>query len=213
MTCLSILLLFLALSYSQAFRFFNTYSIASTRSLSGTSKFLFGFGGGKPDSKREQEKEEQFRIQQEILARRKRPQSKEDLIKKVDARREKVAATVKKTVYSNLKDNVDPLEKWKEAKKGGFVKDLGYKAVPKEERGVTSVFGVNIPIPLSPIDRPEMDNGERFDLRLPYAERGYVDEDPNSLSNILGKFFGSGKSASESGKSSDTKGKKDTKRK
>ena len=36
------------------------------------------------------------------------------------------------------------------------------------------------------------DNGGRFDLRLPYAEQGYVDED----SDVMGKissFFGGGK--------------------
>ena len=32
----------------------------------------------------------------------------------------------------------------------------------------------------------EYDNGERFDLRLPYADQGYVDED----ADVMGKLFG-----------------------
>jgi len=38
----------------------------------------------------------------------------------------------------------------------------------------------------------KFDNGGRFDLRLPYAEQGYVDEE----SDVMGKlasFFGGGK--------------------
>jgi len=153
--------------------------------------YLFGFGG-RPDPQKEAEKQAQLKIQQEILARRKNPKSKDELVKKVDSRREEVAAKVKKTVYSNLKDEEDPLEVWRNAKERGYVKSLGYEAQPQEIRGQTSIFGLNIPIPLSPIDRPEMDNGERFDLRLPYAERGYVDTDEKSISNAFSRLFGSG---------------------
>jgi hypothetical protein len=35
------------------------------------------------------------------------------------------------------------------------------------------------------------DNGGRFDLRLPYAEQGYVDEDADVMGKIAG-FFGGG---------------------
>jgi len=35
----------------------------------------------------------------------------------------------------------------------------------------------------------KFDNGGRFDLRLPYAEQGYVDKD----ADVLGKIFGRSK--------------------
>lgn len=44
---------------------------------------------------------------------------------------------------------------------------------------------MNIVIPLNPMGMPRYDNGERFDLRLPYAETGY--EDPES--DVMGKFI------------------------
>jgi len=40
--------------------------------------------------------------------------------------------------------------------------------------------------------RGKYDNGGRFDLRLPYAEQGYVDEDADVMGKI-GSFFGGGK--------------------
>jgi hypothetical protein len=38
----------------------------------------------------------------------------------------------------------------------------------------------------------KFDNGGRFDLRLPYADQGYVDEDADVMGKI-GSFFGGGK--------------------
>jgi hypothetical protein len=39
----------------------------------------------------------------------------------------------------------------------------------------------------------KFDNGGRFDLRLPYADQGYVDEDADVMGK-LGNFFGGGAS-------------------
>jgi hypothetical protein len=44
--------------------------------------------------------------------------------------------------------------------------------------------------------RGKYDNGGRFDLRLPYADQGYVDEDSDVMGK-LGAFFGGGKKKSE----------------
>ena len=41
------------------------------------------------------------------------------------------------------------------------------------------------------------DNGGRFDLRLPYAEQGYVDEDADVMGK-LANFFSGGKKKEES---------------
>lgn len=42
----------------------------------------------------------------------------------------------------------------------------------------------------------KFDNGGRFDLRLPYADQGYVDEDADVMGK-LGSFFGGGKKKEE----------------
>lgn len=76
------------------------------------------------------------------------------------------------------------MDDWKEAKAKGYIKDLGYEEVTPDTK--KSIFGFSIPIVQSPIDLPGYDNGERFDLRLPYAERGY--EDPDSDVMVI-KFF------------------------
>ena len=137
--------------------------------------------------------DEQFRIQQEMLARRKNPKAKEANFKKVEERREAVAKTAGKTLWSKkTKDGIDPLNAWKAAKDRGDVKDLGYTPEPPKD---SSLFGINIPIPMSPIDVPQYDNGQRFDLRLPYAERGYEDEDADvmgKMAKAFGGFFGKG---------------------
>ena len=46
------------------------------------------------------------------------------------------------------------------------------------------------------VNRGKFDNGGRFDLRLPYAEQGYVDEDADVMGKI-GSFFGGGKKKAE----------------
>lgn len=47
-------------------------------------------------------------------------------------------------------------------------------------------------IPLIPIGMPEYDGGERFDLRLPYVDNGWVDEDAD-FGKQVARFFGFGK--------------------
>ena len=44
----------------------------------------------------------------------------------------------------------------------------------------------SIPIPLASFGIPEYDGGERFDLKGPYCDEGYVDED----ADVMGKLFG-----------------------
>lgn len=137
--------------------------------------------------------DEQWRIQQEMLAFRKNPKKKAEYMEKVEARRVDTAKKSKQTLWAkNVRADIDPLDKWKAAKKKGLVKDLGYEDAPPRESSLFS--GINIPLVASPIDVPAYDNGQRFDLRLPYAERGYEDEDSdvmgkigNAFSNLFGK--------------------------
>lgn len=135
--------------------------------------------------------DEQWRIQQEILSRRKNPRLKAAQEEKVEKRRKEASIKVSKNFWNKrVSNDEDPLEQWKAARDRGEVKDFGYPDEPPKE---ASLFGVNIPIPSSPIDVPKYDNGERFDLRLPYAERGYVSEDADvmgSMSRAVRRFFG-----------------------
>ena len=55
------------------------------------------------------------------------------------------------------------------------------KAAAEAERGPARFI---IPFPVNPIGMPEYDNGERFDLRLPYVDNGWVDED----ADVMGKL-------------------------
>lgn len=45
----------------------------------------------------------------------------------------------------------------------------------------------------------DYDAGERFDLRLPYAEQGYVDEDADAMGKLM-NIFGMGKNNQASAK-------------
>ena len=70
------------------------------------------------------------------------------------------------------------------------MKGIGYEAEPPKS---SSKLGLNIIIPINPIGIPKYDAGERFDLRLPYAERGYEDEDADVMAKIgksLAGLFG-----------------------
>ena len=57
----------------------------------------------------------------------------------------------------------------------------------KEAEGPEPKFGIIIPI--LPIGIPEYDGGERFDLRLPYVDNGWVDEDAD-IGKRFRRFFG-----------------------
>lgn len=133
----------------------------------------------------EQEREEQFRIQQEMLTRRKNPKVKAAEQKKVDERREAMSSQVMKTMWAKkTPSNIDPLIEWQKAKERGELKDLGYEETTKNRD-----LRFSIPLIASPIDQPAYDNGLRFDLRLPYAETGYEDQSADVMGNI-GKAFG-----------------------
>lgn len=128
------------------------------------------------NAKKDNDKEEQFKLQQEMLRMRKDKKKMKEYFEKREDERKEVSKKAKSTIWTNEKG--DPLSSWKKAKDEGKIKNLGYEEVPP------SLFGTLV-VPGNPIGRPEMDNGERFDLRLPYAERGY--EDPDA--DVMGKFM------------------------
>ena len=105
----------------------------------------------------------------------------DDHFNKIKSNRVKVSKTSSRSQWSKLSDNTDPIEKWKIARDRGDVKPLGYEAEPSKS---DSKFGFNVIIPLNPMGIPKYDNGERFDLRLPYAERGYEDPSADVMGNM-----------------------------
>ena len=61
----------------------------------------------------------------------------------------------------------------------------------KEAAGGEPRWGIIIPI--APFGMPEYDGGERFDLRLPHVDNGWVDEDAafgKTVSRITRRIFG-----------------------
>mmetsp|Transcript_2755 Transcript_2755/g.5027 ORF Transcript_2755/g.5027 Transcript_2755/m.5027 type:complete len:174 (+) Transcript_2755:58-579(+) len=133
---------------------------------------LFG-----PSSEEQRQKDEAFRKQQEILARRKQKDATSEYFRKVNQRRSDVEA--RRTAKSlNVQPGEDPLVDWKRRQDEGLMNPLGYEE--SEEGG--------IPIPMASFGIPKFDNGERFDLRLPYAEQGYVSEDADIVGKIRNWF-------------------------
>lgn len=137
------------------------------------------------DARKDAEREEQMRIQQEILARRKNKNGMQSYMRGVEERRQQSWEKAMETNYARDTENSkDPLEKFKANKKAGKVQPLGYEAPPPSRTGFT------LPIPVNPIGIEKYDEGLRFDLRLPYAERGYEDPDADVMAKA-GRFFGS----------------------
>jgi hypothetical protein len=114
----------------------------------------------------EQQKDEAYKVQQEILQRRRTGKWQQE----VAERRAEVKRYASDPVY---KKQVD---------------DERRKNKPKiEEPPLFSII-----VPLFPLGIPEYDQGERFDLRGEYAVEGYVDEDADVFKQLK-RFFGGGK--------------------
>eukprot|EP00274_Cyanoptyche_gloeocystis_P008473 CAMPEP_0196658574 /NCGR_PEP_ID=MMETSP1086-20130531/30352_1 /TAXON_ID=77921 /ORGANISM="Cyanoptyche gloeocystis , Strain SAG4.97" /LENGTH=139 /DNA_ID=CAMNT_0041992207 /DNA_START=229 /DNA_END=648 /DNA_ORIENTATION=+ len=127
---------------------------------------------------KEEEKEEAFRIQQEILQRRRNKKAQESYFNDVQKRRTEVEASIRSRRLQ-INAGEDPLVAWKRLRAEGKIKDLGYEDVPEG----------GIPMPMASFGIPKYDNGERFDLRLPYADQGYEDPDADVMKKV-GNFFG-----------------------
>jgi hypothetical protein len=140
--------------------------------------------------------DEQWRLQQEILAERRKPQKERDeYFAKVEKRR--VEASQKQTEMwgwqtKQYKKGEDPLTEWKKQRANGNISDLDNQyGDPKEIGGIPlpgASFGVGGEFGVG----GKFDNGGRFDLRLPYADQGYVDDDSDFMSK-LGSLFGNKK--------------------
>ena len=147
--------------------------------------------------------DEEWQKQQEILAQRRKPKSERDsYFKQIEKRRE--AATKEREEKwgwqtKSYGKGEDPINEWKKRRNSGAISDLedqygdpkkiGGIPIPGASFGVGGEFGVG----------GKYDNGGRFDLRLPYADQGYVDED----ADFMGKLFGKKKKAEPTEKKSE----------
>ena len=122
-----------------------------------------------------------FEQQQEILKRRRKGGNLET---EVNARRRKVSGFMKGTLAKEEMAAIKEKNKQR-------ANDLSKEAF-KGKRGFLS-------LPVASLGMPEFDGGERFDLRAPYADEGWVDpeDETGGISNpfTLGGLFGGAKRA------------------
>jgi len=156
-------------------------------------KFVAG-GTGKDDL------DDEFAKQQAILAQRRAPKSERDkYFQNVEERRQK-ADDERNSNWGwqtkQYKKGEDPINEWRKRREDGTIsnlddqygdpKKIGGIPLPMPSFGVGGEFGVG----------GKYDNGGRFDLRLPYADQGYVDEDADVMGKIT-DFFGGNKKKKE----------------
>lgn len=135
------------------------------------------------------EKDEAFREQQEILARRRDKKRNAEHFKGIEKRRQDL-----EEYYDARRLKVpvgeDPLIAWQKLKDDGMIGEASYD---EDDEG-------GIPLPMASFGIPKYDNGGRFDLRLPHVEVGYTDPDADIMSkagNAIKNMFGFGKGASD----------------
>jgi len=125
---------------------------------------LFG-GGGPGKAEAERRKQEEFEKQQAILAKRKAGKT----MGGVQERRAKVSEKMRGDREKRL--NPD-LEAWK-------VENAKRQSLEEYNAENDAVGG--LPLPMASFGIPRFDGGERWDLRLPYADAGYVDENDEGI--------------------------------
>ena len=196
---LTLLIVLTATSFAFTVNFVTT-RISVTPSVKPTGALYMGlfdkfsaFGSGAS----KEALDEQWEAQQEILRNRRKPAAeRSEYFKKIEKRREE-ASKKQDEMWSWQKKSYDkgedPINEWKKKRADGTISDLdnqygdpkkiGGIPLPSASFGVGGEFGVG----------GKYDNGGRFDLRLPYAEQGYVDDDADVMGKI-GSFFGGKKS-------------------
>ena len=129
-----------------------------------------------------------FEQQQEILRRRRKGVSLESEVSK---RRAKVSGFMKGTLAKEEMTAIKEKNKAKadELSKEAFKGKKGFLSLP------TASFGM-----------PEFDGGERFDLRAPYADEGWVDPEDDGVANpfTLGGLFGGTKESNAAKKKAES---------
>ena len=126
----------------------------------------------KEDAETTARKDAQLAEQQAILARRRNPAAQAASRQATEAARAKASQDALDKIAWQRDETADPLKEWKRRKDAGDVSPLGYEdepqggiPMPMASFGVGGEFGVG----------GKLDNGERFDLRLPYVDQGWVE--------------------------------------
>lgn len=170
-----------------------TTKTSSQLSMGLFDKFTAG-GSGKDRLDEEWEK------QQELLKLRRASKGERDAyFRQIEERRQRATDDYKDKwgwQTKSYKKGEDPLNEWKKRRESGAISDLddqygdpkkvGGIPLPMASFGVGGEFGVG----------GKYDNGGRFDLRLPYADQGYVDEDADAMGKLM-NFFNGGKKKKE----------------
>lgn len=135
---------------------------------------LFGFGGKSGEkSEKELDKEEQFRIQQELLEKRRTG----SMIRDANERRRKVSETLASRKAERTAE--------REALGRGEMPESLAKWKPYKKKEDAEGYGGGIIVPLNPLGMRMYDEGERFDLRSPYSDDGWVDpEETDAFASI-----------------------------
>jgi len=187
---------------------------------------LFGFGRESESAKAKRiEKEEQYRTQQELLQRRRsgawkqvrrktffffrfatplskprpRPSAERKFLSspRLLSHPTSFLRSRKRTLTEQEVDT-------RRAKVSKYLRDPTFKKQIDEERRERLRkeaekepvrTGFRIIVPVNPIGIPEYET-ERFDLRLPYVDNGWVDEDADFFKQI-GRIFGGGKKSND----------------
>ena len=125
-----------------------------------------------------------FEQQQEILRRRRKGANLESEVSK---RRAKVSGFMKGTL---AKEEMTAIKENNKAKANELSKEAF-----KGKKGFLS-------LPMASFGMPEFDGGERFDLRAPYADEGWVDPEDDGVANpfTLGGLFGGTKESNAAAK-------------
>ena len=129
-----------------------------------------------------------FEQQQEILRLRRKGSNLESEVSK---RRAKVSGFMKGTL---AKEEMKEIKEKNEAKANELSKEAF-----KGKKGFLS-------LPMASFGMPEFDGGERFDLRAPYADEGWVDPEDDGVANpfTLGGLFGGTKESNAAKKKAES---------
>jgi hypothetical protein len=171
-------------TYCEAFIASSSTSKSSTALNGLFDKFTAGGSGNSKESL-----DEEWAKQQEILKfRRSSTEERAKYFEGVEARRAEASQDQRdKWAWQTkqYKKGEDPIDEWKKRRASGQISNLDDQYGDEKSKG-------GIPMPMASFGVPKFDNGGRFDLRLPYAEQGYVDEE-SDIGTKLSNFFGMNK--------------------
>ena len=122
-------------------------------------------------------KDEAFKAQQEMLARRRDPEAMAKYEAEVAERRKEVAEQGSELIELQLRENADGedgLEAWKQLKAEGKVLSSDDMERDADSRRMGSEGLI----------------AQRIDTNLPYTDQGYVSDDQPDFMEAIGKLFG-----------------------